>query len=200
MDKKKIIITITVVALIILIGVLVFMKVKNSNIENNDGLSVIEQITLNDSEKEILAMLKELDHSLQNPNERKITYESNEDDNSMNFMPTESMGLNDFISEIYEARKSITEDGNIIYLLDVNLKTTENMASRRMISVSNGIILAMTFDESDFSSNSTEANAGELSINFSSLVAQAITNAIKKLWDEALVFENVNYNNILKGI
>ena len=32
MDKKKIIITITVVALIILIGVLVFMKGKKSNI------------------------------------------------------------------------------------------------------------------------------------------------------------------------
>lgn len=200
MDKKKIIITITVVALIILIGVLVFMKGKNSNIEDNDDLSIIEQITLNDSEKEILAMLKELDHSLQNPNERKTTYESNEGDNSMNFMPTESIRLKDFISEIYDARKSITEEGNIIYLLDVNLKTTENMVSRRIISVSNGIIIAMTFDESDFSSNSTEANDGELSINFSSLLAQTITNTIKKLWDEALVFENVNYNNILKGI
>ncbi len=204
MKKKFIIIGIFTIAIIIFLTI--FITHKTNFIQPT--VSLLDEITLNDSEKELLSVLQDIDYTLKNP---KVTDDENEENtNTINFTitPTEPTSLKKLINNIYEVRKYINEDGNIFFLLDVDVNfQTNSVNKRRIILTYNGVITSMTYEKDDFAEmedSNIEQNNDSLTYNFGkdfyTAFFETLTNKIKEIWEEALKYDNVNYNKILNKI
>ena len=206
MKVKKIFIIIGIITIAIVIFLTIFIT--HNKYSGEYTASILDEITLNDSEKEILSVLQDIDYALRNP---KITNEESEEDaNTINFTiaPSEPTSLKELISNIYEVRKYITEDGEIIFLLDVDINSqTNNLNKRRIIVTSNGTITSMTYEKEDIADledSNIEQSNDTLTVNFGkdfyTTLFQTITNKIREIWEDATKYDNVNYTNILNKI
>lgn len=206
MKVKKIFIIIGIITIAIVIFLTIFIT--HNKYSGEYTASLLDEITLNDSEKEILSVLQDIDYALRNP---KATNEKSEEDtNTINFTiaPSESTSLKELISNIYEVRKYITEDGEMIFLLDVDINfQTNNLNKRRIIVTNNGTITNMTYEKEDIADledNNIEQNNDTLTFNFGkdfyTTLFETITNKIREIWENAIKYDNVNYNNILNKI
>ncbi len=206
MKVKKIFIIIGIITIAIVIFLTIFIT--HNKYSGEYTASILDEITLNDSEKEILSVLQDIDYALRNP---KITNEESEEDaNTINFTiaPSEPTSLKELISNIYEVRKYITEDGEIIFLLDVDINSqTNNLNKRRIIVTSNGTITSMTYEKEDIADledSNIEQSNDTLTFNFGkdfyTTLFQTITNKIREIWEDATKYDNVNYTNILNKI
>ncbi len=206
MKVKKIFIIIGIIIIAIVIFLTIFIT--HNKYSGEYTASILDEITLNDSEKEILSVLQDIDYALRNP---KITNEESEEDaNTINFTiaPSEPTSLKELISNIYEVRKYITEDGEMIFLLDVDINSqTNNLNKRRIIVTSNGTITSMTYEKEDIADledSNIEQSNDTLTLNFGkdfyTTLFETITNKIRKIWEDATKYDNVNYTNILNKI
>ena len=127
--KKKIIIGI-IVALVIafVVGSIVYINMSGDSID----LSIADEITLNDNEKEVLEVLKQVDNYLKNPPQKE------EDTNTIDFTIslTEPTDFKTVFSKVYEVRKHTSEEGKVSYMLDVDMNSeTEEVDTRRYITI-----------------------------------------------------------------
>lgn len=204
MKKKFIIIGIFTIAIIIFLTIFITHKTNFTK----PTVSLLDEITLNDSEKELLSVLQDIDYTLKNP---KVTDDENEENtNTIDFTitPTEPTSLKKLINNIYEVRKYINEDGNIFFLLDVDVNVQKNNVNkRRIILTNNGVITSMTYEKDDFAEmedSNIEQNNDSLTYNlgkdFYTALFENLTNKIREIWEEAIKYDNVNYNKILNKI
>ena len=119
--KKKIFI---VVGILLLIGIIYFVCFyRGTTGDNKKTLTVAEEITLNDNEKELLAELVNVNNQLLNPKQEENT---NTTDYVEVAKPTEPVALKDFCKKVYEARKTTNEQGETIYLFDMDTMGNDN--------------------------------------------------------------------------
>lgn len=200
--KKKIFI---VVGIILLIGIIYFVCFYRGTTEDNKKtLTVAEEITLNDNEKELLEELVNVNNKLLNPKQEENT---NTTDYVEVAKPTEPIALKDFCKKIYEARKTTNEQGETIYLFDMDTMGNDNKIVRRIFITKNGEMTGCTFVESDYekaveeAGNTTaDSNGITLGGDFVKAIFEGTTKSINEMWDKATVYENVNYDNILSKI
>ena len=206
MKMKKIFIIIGIFTIAIIIFLTIFITHKTNF--TKPTVSLLDEITLNDSEKELLSVLQDIDYTLKNP---KVTDDENEENtNTIDFTitPTEPTSLKKLINNIYEVRKYINEDGNIFFLLDVDVNAQKNNVNkRRIILTNNGVITSMTYEKDDFAEmedSNIEQNNDSLTYNlgkdFYTALFENLTNKIREIWEEAIKYDNVNYNKILNKI
>ena len=200
--KKKIFI---VVGILLLIGIIYFVCFyRGTTGDNKKTLTVAEEITLNDNEKELLAELVNVNNQLLNPKQE-------EDTNTTDYVevakPTEPVALKDFCKKIYEARKTTNEQGETIYLFDMDTMGNDNKIVRRIFITKNGEMTGCTFVESDYAkaveeagNTTADSNGITLGGDFVKVIFEGITKSINEMWDKAAVYENVNYDNILSKI
>lgn len=177
---KKIVLIILSIILLIIIGIILF-----------------NTIILNNNEKEVLAVLKDLDYSLQNP--------KNEEENTYSVKPSEPTTLKEYIKTIYEARKFYADNGHISFFFKVGLNKEDNSEYETIIMVSNGELVGMTIDEDlldSISNDNTEED--DFTINLTSSLQKAFFNSVNKAinehWENATVLENINFTKILRKI
>lgn len=200
--KKKIFI---VVGIILLIGIIYFVCFyRGTTKDNKKTLTVAEEITLNDSEKELLAELVNVNNQLLNPKQEENT---NTADYVEIAKPTEPVELKNFCKKIYEARKTTNEQGETIYLFDMDTIGNNNEIVRRIFITKNGEMTGCTFIESDYAkaveeagNTTADSNGITLGGDFVKVIFEGITKSIKEIWEKATVYENVNYDNILSKI
>lgn len=173
--KKKILIVILML-LIIVIGVVIANKV-----------------FLNNNEKEVLSVLKDLDYSLQNP--------KNTEEGTINLRPTEPITLKEYIHTISEVRKINTENGNLTFLIKAVL--AENYET--ILVVSNGELISMTINDEllEIIDKNTESN-DNWSDNLISIFQKSFISKTNELilekWNNATVLDNVNFAKVLNKI
>lgn len=173
--KKKILIILLILVLIII------------------GVVIANKILLNNNEKEILAVLKDLDYSLQNPPPTE--------DDTIKLRPTEPITLKEYIHTILEIRKLHTENGNLSFLFKVVLKDNHET----ILIVSNGELVGMTLNPETL--ETTDTNTDEEDNWADTLVNTYLTTFINKTnelitenWNKAIVVENVNFTKVLNKI
>lgn len=203
--KKGIKIFIIVTTLVLLIALIYFMFIyRKTTDENKKTLTVVEEITLNGNEEEILLELINVNNRLLNPTTEQ---ESNNNSYIEVTKPTEATSLKNFCKTLYEARKTINEQGETIYLFDMETKSKDSDEPvRRIIVTRNGELTFCTFVESDYENlNDEETNIDSngsinLGTEFTKALLQGLSNKINEMWESAITFDNVNYNNILSKI
>ena len=171
---------------------------------NKKSLTIAEEITLNDNEKELLAELINVNNKLQNPETKE---NANTTDYTEIAKPAEPTSLKDFCKKIYEARKTTNEQGETIYLFDMETIGKNQETIRRIFVTKNGEIVGCTFVESDYADsleemeNTTVNNGGiNLGKDFVKVIFDGLTNSINETWEKATVYNDVNYNNIINKI
>ena len=143
--KKKIFIVIGIVTLIGIIYFVCFYR--GTTDDDRKTLTVAEEITLNDNEQELLKELINVNDKLLNPqNEKNV----NTTDYVEVVKPEKPMTLKDFCKKIYEARKTTNEQGETIYLFDIDTMGSNNQIVIRKIITKNGEMTGCTFIESDY--------------------------------------------------
>lgn len=205
MEKKTKKIIFTLIVILAIIVVLYFICFYRRTTEDNKkSLTVAEEITLNDNEKELLTELINVNNKLLNPEVKENT---NTTDYTEIAKPTEPISLKDFCKKIYEARKTTNEQGETIYLFDMETKEKNEDTVRRIYITKNGEFVGCTFIESDYADSlkemesTTVDNEGiNLGKDFVKAIFDGLTNAINETWEKATVYNDVNYNNILNKI
>lgn len=200
--KKKIFIVIGIVTLIGIIYFVCFYR--GTTDDDRKTLTVAEEITLNDNEQELLKELINVNDKLLNPqNEKNV----NTTDYVEVVKPEKPMTLKDFCKKIYEARKTTNEQGETIYLFDIDTMGSNNQIVRRKIITKNGEMTGCTFIESDYkevlekAGNTTvDSNGITLGEEFVKAIFEGLNKSINDVWEKATVYENVNYDNILNKI
>lgn len=159
---------------------------------------------MNDNEKELLAELINVNNKLQNPETKE---NANTTDYTEIAKPAEPTSLKDFCKKIYEARKTTNEQGETIYLFDMETIGKNQETIRRIFVTKNGEIVGCTFVESDYADsleemeNTTVNNGGiNLGKDFVKVIFDGLTNSINETWEKATVYNDVNYNNIINKI
>ena len=204
-SKKKIFLVIVTIA-ILLVAIYFIFIYRGRTEDNKKRLTLAEQITLNDNEKEILSELVNVNDKLLNP-----TVAENTDTNSTDYTeivkPKESISLKDFCIKLYEARKTTNEQGKTIYLFDMDTRGNNGETIRRYIITEDGQIISCSFVENDYNEalnemEDTKYENGTLNLGkqFIKAIFEGITKAINEMWENATIYENVNYDNILKKI
>lgn len=175
--KKKILIILLILVLIII------------------GVVIANKILLNNNEKEILAVLKDLDYSLQNPPQTE--------NDTIKLRPTEPITLKEYVHTILEIRKLHTENGNLSFLFKVVL--TDNYET--ILIVSNGELVGMTLNPETLENTDTNVDADSEDNWADTLVNTYLTTFINKTnelitenWNKAIVVENVNFTKVLNKI
>lgn len=173
--------------------------------DNKITLTVAEEITLNDNEKELLNELINVNNQLLNPKQEETN--TNEINYTEVVKPTEPVELKDFCKKLYEARKTTNEQGETVYLFDMDTVGTNNETVRRIIITRNGEMTGCTFVESDYAETISEAgnttfdgNSINLVGEFLKALFEGLTKTVNEMWEQATVYENVNYDNILSKI
>ena len=200
--KKKIFIVIGIVTLIGIIYFVCFYR--GTTDDDRKTLTVAEEITLNDNEQELLKELINVNDKLLNPqNEKNV----NTTDYVEVVKPEKPMTLKDFCKKIYEARKTTNEQGETIYLFDIDTMGSNNQIVIRKIITKNGEMTGCTFIESDYkevlekAGNTTvDSNGITLGEEFVKAIFEGLNKSINDVWEKATVYENVNYDNILNKI
>lgn len=201
--KKVIFIALIIVILALAIYFICFFR--GTTDDNKKTLTVAEEITLNNEEKELLSELVNVNNQLLNPKQEETN--TNETNYTEVVKPTEPMSLKDFCKKLYEARKITNEQGETIYLFDIDTVGANNETVRRIIVTKNGEITGCTFVESDYAEtvsqvgNTTfDGNSINLGGDFLKTIFEGLTQEVNKMWEQANVYENVNYNNIFSKI
>lgn len=205
MEKKTKKIILSLIGILAIIAVLYFICFYRGTTENNKkSLTIAEEITLNDNEKELLAELINVNNKLQNPETKE---NANITDYTEIAKPAEPTSLKDFCKKIYEARKTTNEQGETIYLFDMETIGKNQETIRRIFVTKNGEIVGCTFVESDYADsleqmeNTTVNNGGiNLGKDFVKVIFDGLTNSINETWEKATVYNDVNYNNIINKI
>ncbi len=204
-NRKKVFIVIVVIA-ILLVSVY-FIFIHRERTENNKKeLTIAEEITLNDNEKELLSELINVNDKLLNP-----TNTENADTNSTDYTkivkPKESISLKDFCIKLYEARKTINEQGETLYMFDMDTKGNNGKTIRRFILTKNGEMQGCSFVESDYTETlnemeDTKYENGTINLGkeFMQSIFEGLTKSINEMWEKATIYEDVNYDNILGKI
>lgn len=201
-NSKIVFIVIGIIAIIVAIYFICFYR--GTTGDNKKSLTIAEEITLNDNEKELLSELVNVNNRLLNPKPKENTTTT---DYTEIAKPTEPTSLKDFCKKIYEARKTTNESGETIYLFDMETKSQNEQTVRRIFITKNGEITGCTFVESDYAEsleqmeNTTVENGSiNLGKEFVKAIFEGLTKTINETWDKATVYDNVNYNNILSKI
>lgn len=206
MEKKKNIRNkIFIIIGIIILGLVIYVVCihRGTTEENKKDLTIIEKITLNDNEKELLSELVNVNDKLLHPTQ-------SEDTNSLDYVnaekPTEPISLKEFCIKLYEARKTTNENGETIYIFDMDTKGNNGEVVRRKIFINNGEMI-FTFTDSEIEEvveNVGDTTISEEGINlgkdFAKAMLQGINNSANELWEKANTYNNVNYDNILKEV
>lgn len=159
------------------------------------GVIIANKILLNKNEKEILAVLKDLDYSLENP--------SNTENDTISLRPTEPILLKEYVHTISEVRKIHTENGTLTFLFKVVL--AENYET--ILVVFKGELLSMTINTETLENTDvdrdteSEENWADTLINIFQQSLKTKTNElITEKWNSAMVVENVNFAKVLNKI
>ena len=197
--KKKIIIGI-IVALVIafVVGSIVYINMSGDSID----LSIADEITLNDNEKEVLEVLKQVDNYLKNPPQKE------EDTNTIDFTIslTEPTDFKTVFSKVYEVRKHTSEEGKVSYMLDVDMNSeTEEVDTRRYITIDDdGITVylkkndlnTLDIEEEGKYENGTYTFGKE----FYEAIFEEVEENVNKAWQESATYTNVDYDKIYSKI
>lgn len=201
--KKIIFIALIIVILALAIYFICFFR--GTTDDNKKTLTVAEEITLNNEEKELLSELVNVNNQLLNP--KQETTNTNETNYTELVKPKEPISLKDFCKKLYEARKTTNEQGETIYLFDMDTVGANNENVRRIIVTKNGEMTGCTFIESDYSeavsqlgNTSFDGNSINLGGDFLKAIFEGLTQEVNEMWEQATTYENVNYNNILSKI
>lgn len=201
--KKIIFIALIIVILALAIYFICFFR--GTTDDNKKTLTVAEKITLNNEEKELLSELVNVNNQLLNP--KQETTNTNETNYTELVKPTEPISLKDFCKKLYEARKTTDEQGETVYLFDMDTVGSNNETVRRIIVTKNGEMTGCTFIESDYAeavsqlgNTSFDGNSINLGGDFLKAIFEGLTQEVNAMWEQATTYENVNYNNILSKI
>ncbi len=204
-SKKKIFLVIVVIAILLVAVYFIFIH-RGRTEDNKKQLTLAEQITLNDNEKEILSELVNVNDKLLNPTATENT-DTNSTDYTEIVKPKESVSLKDFCIKLYEARKTTNEQGETLYMFDMDTKGNNGETIRRFILTKNGEMQGCSFVESDYNEalnemEDTKYENGTLNLGkqFMQALFEGLTKTINEMWEKAIIYENVNYDNILKKI
>lgn len=205
MEKKKSKIVFLVIGIITIIVALYFICFyRGTTGDNKKSLTIAEEITLNDNEKELLSELINVNNRLLNPEPKENSTTS---DYTGIAKPTEPTSLKDFCKKLYEARKTTNEQGETIYLFDMETKSQNEQTVRRIFTTKNGELIGCTFVESDYAENleqeeNTTVEKGSINLGkeFVKVIFEGLTKAVNETWEKATVYDDVNYNNILSKI
>lgn len=156
------------------------------------GFILINNFLLNNNEKEILEVLKDLDNSLQNPKEKE--------ESTFDFMPSEPITLKKYIDTIYEVRKINTESGNIMFLFKVKLLKENGDNYEGILAVVDGEIKGMTIDDKTIENINDDVEENNFTNSLQKAFIKGINKIITKNWDEASKINNVNFVKILNRI
>ena len=186
--KKKIILVLIVLLLIIAIVV---------------GYVIFKKFTLNDSEKEVLSVLQDLDNSLKSP-----TAETTDGNNTtFSLKPTSATSAKELINHIHEVRKVHNDkNGGLAFLFKVSILDKDNNEMESILCVTNGKLTSMTLDDklSEFLNiNKNDLEDNMFSGIYSNLIKSGIeasNKAINKLWDEGTSIKNINLNKIFNNL
>lgn len=152
-------------------------------------LLVFNKFYLNKNEKELLSVLNEFNTSLQN-------IEPNENDN-YNFRPSEVTSLKQYVSNIYEARKYIAENGDIFFLFRVEL-VNESGNSNNILIISNGNMISRTINETTYKYLNISTN--DFTNSLQKVFFEKVNNITLERWDKSEIINNVNFEKILNKI
>ncbi len=202
-SNKKVLIFLGIIALVVAIYFICFHR--GTTEENKKTLTVAENITLNDDEKELLSELVNVNYKLLNPKQQEEN--TNTTDYTEVAKPTEPTSLKDFCIKLYEARKTTNENGETIYLFDMDTKGKNGETTRRIFITRNGEITGCTFIESDYAESleqmeDTKFENGSINLgkDFLKVIFEGLTKTINETWEKATIYDNVNYDNILSKI
>lgn len=199
-SKKRVFIILGIILISVAIYFICFYR--GTTEENKKTLTVAEEITLNDNEKELLSELINVNDKLLNPTKKE---DAETQDYTEVAKPTEPISLKDFCMKLYETRKTTNEQGETVYLFDMETKGKNTDVARRIIVTRNGEMVFCTFVESDYETlTQTETTANEDGINlgtdFAKALLQGLSKSVNEMWENATQFDNVNYDNILNKI
>lgn len=152
-------------------------------------LLVFNKFYLNKNEKELLSVLNEFNTSLQN-------IEPKENDN-YNFRPSEVTSLKQYVSNIYEARKYIAENGAIFFLFRVEL-VNESGNSNNILIISNGNMISRTINETTYKYLNISTN--DFTNSLQKVFFEKVNNITLERWDKSEIINNVNFEKILNKI
>ncbi len=198
--KKKIIIGI-IVALVIafVVGSIVYINMSGDSID----LSIADEITLNDNEKEVLEILKQVDNYLRNPQPKE------EDSNTIDFdlSLTEPTDFKTIFSKVYEVRKFTSEEGKVSYMLDVevNSDATEGLSTRRYVAANEQAIYIYP-TTADLDSLGLEEEGGYengvliIGKNFYEGIFKELEETVNEMWQKSATYTNVDYDKIYSKI
>ena len=204
-EKTKKVVFIVLIVIILASAIYFICFFRGTTDDNKKTLTVAEEITLNNEEKELLSELVNVNNQLLNPEQE--TTNANETNYTELVKPTEPISLKDFCKKLYEARKTTNEQGETVYLFDMNTVGANNETVRRIIVTKNGEMTGCTFVESDYSeavsqlgNTSFDGNSINLGGDFLKAIFEGLTQEVNVMWEQATTYENVNYNNILSKI
>ena len=203
MEKnKKVLIFLGIIVLVIAIYFICFHR--GTTEENKKTLTLAEEITLNNNEKELLSELVNVNNKLLNPTQEE---NANTTDYTKIVKPREPTSLRDFCIKLYEARKTTNDEEETIYLFEMETKGKSEETVRRIFVTKNGELAGCTFIESDYAENleqmdNTTVNENGIALGkeFVKVIFEGLTQKINEIWENATVYENVNYDNILRKI
>ncbi len=203
MEKnKKVLIFLGIIVLVIAIYFICFHR--GTTEENKKTLTLAEEITLNNNEKELLSELVNVNNKLLNPTQEE---NANTTDYTKIVKPREPTSLRDFCIKLYEARKTTNDEEETIYLFEMETKGKSEETVRRIFVTKNGELAGCTFIESDYAENleqmdNTTVNENGIALGkeFVKVIFEGLTQKINEIWENATVYENVNYDNILSKI
>lgn len=204
-EKTKKVVFIVFIIVIFALAIYFIYFFRGTTDNNKKTLTVAEEITLNNEEKELLSELVNVNNQLLNP--KQETTNANETNYTELVKPTEPISLKDFCKKLYEARKTTNEQGETVYLFDMDTVGANNETVRRIIATKNGEITGCTFVESDYAETVSQAgnttfdgNSINLGGDFLKTIFEGLTQEVNEMWEQATRYENVNYNNILSKI
>ena len=149
MEKnKKVLIFLGIIVLVIAIYFICFHR--GTTEENKKTLTLAEEITLNNNEKELLSELVNVNNKLLNPTQEE---NANTTDYTKIVKPREPTSLRDFCIKLYEARKTTNDEEETIYLFEMETKGKSEETVRRIFVTKNGELAGCTFIESDYAEN-----------------------------------------------
>ena len=198
MKKKGVVIGIIIIVVIIAIGSIVYINMNNDSID----LSVVDEITLNDGEKEILEALKQADNYLRNP----VPKEENANSLEFTVSVTDPTDFKTMFSKVYECRKYTSENGDVSYLFDVEMNSdTEEFSTRRYIDVNDhGVTIFFKLEDLDTLNLENESKYEDgtytLGKEFYKTIFEGVENQVNKVWQESATYQNVDYDKLYNKI
>lgn len=204
-SKTKKIIFIVLTVIIVAVAIYFVCYFRGTTDDNKKTLTVAEEITLNNDEKELLSELVNVNNQLLNPKQEEAN--TNETDYTEVVKPVEPVALKDFCKKLYEARKTTNEQGETVYLFDMDTVGANDETVRRIIVTRDGEMTGCTFVENDYAEavaqagNTTVDGSGiELGGEILKAIFEGLTKTVNETWEQATIYENVNYDNILSKI